>query len=223
MIFRHGPYGTDKGDPENPDAVEHVMIYLGNGEVVHASSPERGIRVDKFERRKNHSFGRYSQALTGSTTSSTPVSSGCQTPSSVATNNGYMWPVPDTGRVTSPFGYRIHPVLGVKKMHTGIDIAKAGGQSLGKPIVATVAGTVTHSGVKGSYGNTVFIDHGNGMSSLYAHCSELLVRVGETVTQGQHIANIGSTGRSTGPHLHFEIRENNEPVDPLKYVTPISE
>ena len=223
LIFRHGPYGTDKGDPENPDAVEHVMIYLGNGEVVHASSPERGIRVDKFERRKNHSFGRYSQALTGSTTSSTPVSSGCQTPSSVATNNGYMWPVPDTGRVTSPFGYRIHPVLGVKKMHTGIDIAKAGGQSLGKPIVATVAGTVTHSGVKGSYGNTVIIDHGNGMSSLYAHCSELLVRVGETVTQGQHIANIGSTGRSTGPHLHFEIRENNEPVDPLKYVTPISE
>ena len=242
LIFRHGPYGTDKGDPENPDAVEHVMIYLGNGEVVHASSPERGIRVDKFERRKNHSFGRYSQALTGSTSVSTSVSSGCQAPSDIAANNnGYLWPVPDSSRISAPFGeWRDNNT----RQHKGIDIAgKYGGgdsRDYNLPIVASVAGEVvatsTSCPTNGSYGsscgggwgNYVKVKDAQGNFWIYAHMSQgtISVQVGQTVNQGQELGKMGNSGSSKGVHLHFEIREGKDSssnaVDPLKYVKPPS-
>jgi len=126
-----------------------------------------------------------------------------------------MWPVPASHRITSPYGYRIHPILKVKKFHSGIDIGAGSGSS----IIAAASGTVTMSRYYGGYGNTVMIDHGGGMVTLYAHCSKLNVSVGQKVSKGQNIALVGSTGQSTGPHLHFEVRKNGATQNPVSYVS----
>lgn len=127
-----------------------------------------------------------------------------------------LWPVPGVSRITSQFGYRIHPILGYKKLHTGIDIGAASGTT----IIAANSGTVIKAGWNNSYGNMVMVDHGGGIVTLYAHASSLLVSAGTTVSAGQAIAKVGSTGMSTGPHLHFEVRVNGNYVDPLGYVSP---
>lgn len=119
--------------------------------------------------------------------------------------------LPVRGRLTSRFGYRVHPILHVAKLHTGVDIACPSGT----PIHASAGGVVVHAGWLGGYGKAVIIDHGGGVSTLYGHCSELLVSTGQSVTQGQVIARVGSTGFSTGPHLHFEKRLNGVPVNPI--------
>lgn len=124
------------------------------------------------------------------------------------------WPVPSSGRITSPFGMRRHPILKKMKMHTGIDIDADKGDS----IVAAGKGTVIIAKYQNGYGNTVVIDHGGGISTLYAHCSKLLVKVGDEVKAGQVIAKVGSTGLSTGPHLHFEVRKDGKPRNPLQDV-----
>ncbi|HOE57529.1 MAG TPA: peptidoglycan DD-metalloendopeptidase family protein [Bacillota bacterium] len=125
------------------------------------------------------------------------------------------WPSPGYYKITSSFGNRTHPILRKKKMHTGIDIAVPKGTD----IIAANTGKVIYSGYYGGYGNTVIIDHGGKISTLYAHNSKLLVSVGDEVTKDKVIAKSGSTGLSTGPHLHFEVRENGSPVDPMKYLT----
>lgn len=116
---------------------------------------------------------------------------------------------PSRGRLSSRFGMRWG------SMHKGIDIAN----SIGTPIYAADGGVVTFSGKNGSFGNLIIINHENGYETYYAHCSKLLVSKGERVYKGQHIANVGNTGRSTGPHLHFEVRKNGTPVNPLSYVS----
>ncbi len=126
----------------------------------------------------------------------------------------FVWPCPSSYYITSYFGYRIHPILNVWKYHSGMDISASTGAS----IVAAAAGTVILSEWYSGYGYCVIIDHGGGITTLYGHCSSLLVSVGETVTQGQQIALVGSTGVSTGPHLHFEVRENGTVVEPLDYL-----
>lgn len=128
-------------------------------------------------------------------------------------SNG-SWPVPGYSRISSPFGYRIHPIFGIKKLHTGIDIPAPTGTNA----VAVSDGTVIFSGVKGGYGNTLMIKHTDGTVSLYAHNSSLLVGVGQTVKKGQAVIKVGNTGNSTGPHLHFEIRVNGTPQNPLNYI-----
>jgi murein DD-endopeptidase MepM/ murein hydrolase activator NlpD len=122
------------------------------------------------------------------------------------------WPV--IGRVSSPFGYRTHPILGVRKLHTGIDI----NGSTGTPISAAADGKVILSQTYGGYGRAVVIDHGGGMATLYAHQSSIAVSVGEDVTRGEVIGYVGCTGSCTGPHLHFEVRLNGVPVDPMQYL-----
>ncbi|MDP4181306.1 MAG: peptidoglycan DD-metalloendopeptidase family protein [Bacillota bacterium] len=127
-----------------------------------------------------------------------------------------IWPVPSSGLITSYYGMRFHPVLKKYKMHTGIDI----GASSGVSILAANKGVVIVAGWESGYGNTVIIDHGGGVSTLYAHSSRLLVSVGDKVNAGEVIAKVGSTGLSTGPHLHFEVRKNGATADPTQYVRP---
>lgn len=125
----------------------------------------------------------------------------------------FMWPIPSHGRVTSGFGMRFHPILRTNRHHSGIDV----GAPTGTRLYAAADGYVRFAGWSGGYGNTVIIDHGNGYSTLYAHNSRNRVTTGQFVSRGQHIADVGSTGMSTGPHLHFEIRINNTAVDPARY------
>jgi murein DD-endopeptidase MepM/ murein hydrolase activator NlpD len=123
---------------------------------------------------------------------------------------------PVTGEIdfSSPFGVRLDPFLHVPAMHTGIDFRG----TYGEPAHATAAGTVTSAGWSGGYGQMVEIDHGNGLATRYGHLSEIDVRVGQSVRIGQVVGRIGSTGRSTGPHLHYETRVDGEPVDPQKFL-----
>jgi murein DD-endopeptidase MepM/ murein hydrolase activator NlpD len=116
--------------------------------------------------------------------------------------------------VTSSFGYRTHPIYNDRRLHTGIDMR--GGT--GTPILAAGDGTVVFADVRGGYGNTVIIDHGGQLATLYAHQSAIAVQEGQTVRRGQVVGSVGSTGNSTGPHLHFEVRVAGAPVDPLNYL-----
>ena len=122
---------------------------------------------------------------------------------------------PVDGRISSRFGHRIDPIDGHHAHHKGLDIAAAEGTT----IKAMQEGTVTFSGTKGGYGNVVIVDHGNGLETRYAHCAQLDVRVGQRVVAGSPIATVGSTGRSTGPHLHFEVRKDGEAVNPMTFLS----
>jgi murein DD-endopeptidase MepM/ murein hydrolase activator NlpD len=122
------------------------------------------------------------------------------------------WPAPST-YVTSSYGYRNHPIFGTSRFHSGVDIAA----DYGDPIAAADSGTVIYSDWMSGYGYTVIIDHGNGISTLYAHNSSLYVGNGQYVNKGQQIAGAGSTGYSTGPHLHFEVRVNGSTINPMSY------
>jgi murein DD-endopeptidase MepM/ murein hydrolase activator NlpD len=124
------------------------------------------------------------------------------------------WPLRVGGVVTSKFGYRRHPITGRGSMHKGIDIAAKHGTD----IVAMADGIVIFSGRKSGYGNIVEIRHANGLETRYAHNSRNVVKEGDMVRKGQIIAKLGSTGRSTGPHLHFEVRRNGEAVNPMRYL-----
>ena len=122
------------------------------------------------------------------------------------------WPL--GGPITSPFGWRVHPITGASRFHSGIDI----GGDYGDTIHAAGAGIVSYAGWISGYGYAVIIDHGGGISTLYGHNQALLVSEGQSVSQGQAIAECGSTGNSTGPHCHFEVRVDGEPVDPMGYL-----
>lgn len=124
------------------------------------------------------------------------------------------WPLPGYSKVTSVYGNRLHPVLKVWKLHTGIDI---GGAPKGTTIVASYSGTVIKSEYNSAYGNYVSINHGNGVATLYAHMTTRSVKVGDKVKKGQKIGTVGSTGYSTGPHLHYEVLVDGEYTNPLKY------
>jgi murein DD-endopeptidase MepM/ murein hydrolase activator NlpD len=125
-------------------------------------------------------------------------------------SRSYRWPV--VGRINSPFGWRRHPVTRRRDFHTGIDIKAPRGRA----IKAAKAGRIEYAGWMGGYGRVVVVRHNDGYSTLYAHCSSLSVRNGQSVSQGQTIASVGTSGRTTGPHLHFEIRQGKSPMNPLK-------
>lgn len=126
----------------------------------------------------------------------------------------FTWPSASSTRVTSEFGMRIHPILKVKKLHTGLDIGAASGTK----VLAANSGNVIKAGWNNSYGNVVMIDHGGGIVTLYAHNSKLLVSTGDVVSKGQSIALVGSTGSSTGPHIHFEVRVDGQYQNPRNWL-----
>lgn len=129
-------------------------------------------------------------------------------------NGVFSWPTPGYTSITSEYGYRIHPILKTKRMHTGIDIGAPAGTS----IKAVADGTVIFAGWLGAYGNATVIDHGGGISSMYAHQSSILVKENQDVKKGDVIGKVGSTGWSTGPHLHFEVRKDGDPINPWNYL-----
>jgi murein DD-endopeptidase MepM/ murein hydrolase activator NlpD len=135
-------------------------------------------------------------------------------PGSVVVFGTGLMSYPSVGPVTSTFGWRVHPILGYNRFHSGVDF----GAGYGTPIRAADTGTVIFAGWYGGYGNAVVVDHGKGIMTLYGHSSQLYVQAGQVVQRGQAIAAVGSTGLSTGPHLHFEVRQNGYPVDPLAYL-----
>ena len=128
------------------------------------------------------------------------------------------WPVPGYYSITSQFGMRTHPITGIYKLHTGTDI----GAPYGAEFIAANDGVVVKAAYNRAYGNMVIIDHGGGISTLYAHGSEILVQEGDTVFQGDPVLKVGSTGYSTGAHAHFEVRVNGGYLDPLEYITSYS-
>lgn len=126
----------------------------------------------------------------------------------------FTWPCPGYKRISDEYGNRMHPILGVEKFHNGIDLAA----STGTPILAAYDGDVVAADYSGSMGNYIMIDHGSGLYTIYMHCSALYVSKGQSVSKGQNIAAVGSTGRSTGPHLHFSVRLNGNYVSPWNYL-----
>lgn len=127
-----------------------------------------------------------------------------------------IWPIPGYKAITSKYGMRTHPITGLYSLHTGTDV----GAPIGTNFVAAASGVVTKAGYNKYYGNMVIIDHGGGIQTLYAHGSEIVVQLGDLVSTGDIVLKVGSTGYSTGPHAHFEIRINGKTVDPLEYVKP---
>lgn len=133
-------------------------------------------------------------------------------------NGNFIWPCPSCTYITSRFGPRIHPVTGAYKNHTGLDI----GAGYGAAIVAADGGTVILADVNGGYGNCVMIDHGNGYVTLYGHMSSYAVSEGQSVSQGDTVGYVGSTGVSTGPHLHFEVRSGGSRIDPEQFFSGLT-
>ena len=135
--------------------------------------------------------------------------------STVRASGSMVWPCPSYNYISSNYGYRTHPITGkVSSFHKGIDIAA----SSGNPVLTAASGTVVKSYMSSSYGNDIVISHGGGLMTAYAHLSRRLVSVGDTVSAGQQIGKVGSTGNSTGPHLHFEVYVNGSTVNPMNYV-----
>lgn len=166
--------------------------------------------------KKAQTTTKKAQTTTKKPSSSTGSTSGSTSSSSSGSYTGgrMAWPVPSSNRISSPFGYRIHPISHTRKLHTGIDIPAPAGVN----VVSASSGTVISAGWLGGYGNAVMIDHGGGIVTLYGHNSSLVVRVGQSVGRGTVIAKVGSTGNSTGPHSHFEVRQNGKYIDPLPWI-----
>lgn len=170
-------------------------------EAARAQADKEDAEMEKIR----NQIAAMSQSGQASSTSSGP---------SVASYGSMQWPSATSRYVTSPYGWRFHPIQKRNKLHTGLDI----GAASGTPVLAAESGRVIMSSWNGGYGKCVVIDHGGGITTLYGHNSSLLVSVGQQVTKGQTIALVGSTGNSTGPHIHFEVLVNGKHTDPNAYV-----
>ena len=185
---------------------------------------EEAIRAEEKRKaeeaaKKNNSSSSSSSSSSSKPSSSKPSSSSSSKPSTSGKLTTYkgltmQFPAPSMTRKSSNFGYRIHPIKHTKRLHAGVDLAAPGGS----PIVAAMSGRVILARAGSGYGNYIIVDHGNGYATLYAHCSKLLVKKGQSVSRGQKIAKVGSTGASTGNHLHFEVRVKGTPVNPAPYI-----
>lgn len=178
-----------------PEGSDHVGFYVGDGVMVHVSDAGQPVQLDGYDPADIALFSRPGQ------------------PSPLAGIAGFLRR-PVGGPITSGFGARTHPIHGDVRFHKGVDISARSGD----PIHASADGIVMEAGWQGGYGNAVLIDHGNGLATFYAHNSRNAATIGQRVRTGEVIAQVGSTGASTGPHLHFEVRVNGQAVDPAPYL-----
>lgn len=196
----------------------------GNKEIYEDQIEEQTAIIAELERKaaaevqkpavNNSSSSSSASGGSGASSENSASSSGGSSNESTSSGGGFVWPVPASSIVTSEFGYRYHPSTGKYHFHSGIDIGAATGSS----ILAAAGGTVTSAGWNSSMGNYVMIAHGSGLVTIYMHASVLCVSSGQTVSAGQQIALVGSTGDSTGPHLHFSVRLNGSYVSPWNYL-----
>ena len=171
--------------------------------------------AEEAKRNQNNNSNNNSGNTGGSTGGNTGGSTGGNPATSLS---DLQWPVPSCTLITSRFGYRVAPTTGASTYHGGLDI----GAGMGASIVAAGAGDVIYAGANGGYGNCVMVDHGNGIVTVYAHMSSIGVSYGQYVTAGQYVGAVGSTGVSTGPHCHFEIRINGAQTDPAAYFSGLT-
>ncbi len=177
---------------------------------------EQEANADKLANKKvEYDEAKYREHMATATQPTKPAGNG--NGGTPINTDGITWVIPcDYTQVSSAFGWRIHPISGVEKFHNGVDLWASG--IYGKPIYATRAGVVSYTGWYGSGGWTVMVDHLDGFKSIYMHMTNFIVSEGDFVTAGQVIGYVGSTGGSTGPHLHFEIRYNGAAVNPMNYI-----
>jgi len=180
-----------------------------------AEAAEAARKKAEAEAARKKAEAKAAEAARKKAANSAPAGGGGSGGEPASAGSGIMrWPVPGYGKISSGYGNRIHPIKKTKLFHSGIDIPAATGSG----IIATKAGTVIIARTEPGYGQTVVIDHGGGITTLYGHCSKLLVKPGQKVQAGAAIAKIGSTGVSTGPHLHYEVRKNGSPQNPRSYL-----
>ncbi|HEX3078331.1 MAG TPA: M23 family metallopeptidase, partial [Lachnospiraceae bacterium] len=175
---------------------------------------EEKRRKEEEERKKQEQQQQQQQNNNSSNSNNTSDNSSDSDNDNTSSSTSFTWPCPSSHTITSSFGYRNSPTAGASSYHQGIDIGAPSGTS----IVAAGTGTVVTASYSGAAGNFIMISHGNGVFTVYMHCSQLLVSVGDSVSKGQKIGLVGSTGISTGPHLHFGVSVNGSYVNPLNYV-----
>ena len=189
---------------------ERTAVALENSKILRESHVAKLTEEEKETQKKIEEFQKEITSIENQIVSATTAKVGED-----YAGGELAWPSPGYTTVTSPFGMRLHPIFKVYRMHTGVDI----GMNTGAQIIATNDGVVTKALYSDSYGNMVMIDHGGGVCTVYGHGSEIIAKTGDTVKRGDVIMLAGSTGWSTGPHLHFEVRLNGTCVDPLPYIT----
>lgn len=194
---------------EKAGALAEKESILEAKEVLLADAEDREAQLEEWARQLEADSARI-QAIIAAQSSGVPGSTSTGTPP--AGGGQLQWPT--NGPLTSPYGYRVHPIFGDTRLHSGIDISAP----YGAAVYAADDGTVTYVGAMSGYGNVVVIDHGGGLSTTYNHLSAFSVSSGQSVSRGAHIASVGCTGYCTGPHLHFEVRVNGSPVDPMPYL-----
>jgi murein DD-endopeptidase MepM/ murein hydrolase activator NlpD len=178
-----------------------------------ADVEEREARLEEWVTQLEADSERIASLIAAQAQPDPPTGSGPTVDAPNPSEGGqFLWPA--SGSLTSPYGYRVHPIFGDTRLHSGIDIAAA----YGSPVWAAEDGRVSYVGTMSGYGNVVIIDHGGGIATTYNHLSGFSVSTGSSVARGQQVGSVGCTGYCTGPHLHFEVRVNGSPVDPMPYL-----
>ena len=195
------------------------VAYLQLAAAQQRASNQIGAQIQSLQSRKAQIIAAYDaqsapRPISRRARSGRTIQTAFESDESYQSAGNGAWITPARGRISSRFGFRYHPILHREKLHTGEDIAAG----YGTAFRAARGGRVLYAGWQTAYGNTIIIDNGNGTTTLYGHASKLNVRAGQPVKAGQFIGNVGSTGWSTGPHLHFEVRKNGKPVDPSRFV-----
>ena len=194
--------------------IEEAFMMLKEVEEDIANNLEAYEQMEAAEREASAAFDALAAELEAQRQAALQQQQGSSGGGSTIVGTGqFAWPTPSTSLITSYYGSRMHPVYGYERFHSGIDIGAADGAA----IIAADGGTVVSAGWSGGYGNCIMIDHGNGYTTLYAHLSGYAVSSGQAVSRGDTIGYVGSTGVSTGPHLHYEVRQGGSTLDPMAF------